>query len=263
MLIETPSKPPFVYGLTHQGLVRERNEDYWSHVPGHGFICLADGMGGHRAGDVAAEQAVKYSCDLVRNLLQNPNEQWDSPDAWISIMRYVFKETNKNVLRLAQSRSDWKGMGTTLCCLFFHGQQLYHGHIGDSRVYHWRKGSLQCLTRDHTLVRQRIEGGALDENSAKTSSERHILTQAIGVDALIDPSIDVMAFEEGDTFLICSDGLTEHLDDEELASVLANAECVEDAAHQLIETANSCGGTDNVTVVLAQAERTTCTSVSI
>lgn len=241
-----------VHACSDPGLVRPRNEDRWGQLLEQNFVVLADGMGGHRAGHIAAQAAVDRCCELVEEVF-GPERcgEWDSQEAIISVLRYVIKEVNKTVYSMGLREPEWKGMGTTLCCLFFQGKDLYYAHIGDSRIYRYRQGQLQQLTRDHTRVRDMIDEGNLDEDEARQSTQRHILTQAVGVGRLIDPSLGISTCQEGDRYLLCTDGLTEHLSNQDIACCL-HAFDSDEAVERLVEEAKLRGGNDNVTVVIAE-----------
>lgn len=241
-----------VYGRSDRGLVRPRNEDCWGQVLEQNFVVLADGMGGHRAGDIAAQAAVDHCCLMVNRVLGSEQRQdWDSLDAMISVLRFVIKDVNKKVHSMGKKRPDWKGMGTTLCCLLFQDNDLIYAHIGDSRIYRFRQNRLEQLTRDHTMVRDLIDGGDLDEESAKKSNKRHILTQALGVGRLIDPSLGITTCKPGDRYVLCSDGLNEHLSNDEVADCLRRYDS-NAAVHRLVDEAKRRGGNDNITVVIAE-----------
>lgn len=254
-MIETERKRVFkAWGLSDRGLVRIRNEDSWNFLPTHRFAVLADGMGGHRAGDVAARAVVRHCCSSIQRLITPPKSQWDSLEDLSLVLRFVIKDTHKYVHRLAGSRSSWRGMGSTLCCLLFHEDSVIIGHVGDSRVYRFREGQLKRLTRDDTLARDLIDEGSIDEREARRCAERHILTQAVGIDFLIDPTLTVERVEPQDQYLLCSDGLTEHLADSTVQHILGLAKSPEQAVAELVEATIADGGLDNVTVVLVSPE---------
>lgn len=243
-----------VSGRTDRGLVRERNEDDWNCLLNEGFVVLADGMGGHRAGNIASREAVSRCCSSIERLMKVDQGCWNSLNDLCSVLRFVIKDASKHVWKMSRKESSCKGMGSTLCCLLFYREYVIRGHVGDSRIYRLREGVLERLTQDDTVVQKLVKEGELNEEDARKSSERHVLTQAIGVSPLITPTLAVDTFEPEDLYLLCSDGLTEHLSDEYMQSILQQEPDLDRATQRLIDAAKMQGGVDNVTAVVVQPE---------
>ncbi len=234
------------YGLSNIGLVRQNNEDYWTHDAENQLFVLADGMGGHRAGEVASKEAAEGLCTFFKTKFI------DSDQSLVSSMESLFDaicDVNFYIYRMSRQYSELKGMGTTLCCVQFHPEGLIFGHVGDSRIYRIRNNQLERLTKDHSLLRELIDLGQLSEQQADDFLYKNILTKAIGTEPSIEPSVFTDTIEIGDIILMCSDGLTDMLSDEEIQSAIADVPNTH-AAQMLVDQAIEKGGHDNVTVVL-------------
>jgi PPM family protein phosphatase len=231
--------------VTDRGQTRERNED--AMLSGEAVFAVADGMGGHLAGDVAAATALLPIEALDGRVFA------DGASARAALLDAILA-ANAAVVRKAADEPGLRGMGTTLTATIVEGRRLHVGHVGDSRAYLIRDGAMTQLTRDHTLVAHLVEKGQITEEEAAKHPHRSIVTRAIGVD--VDIEIDTMTIEleDGDEILICSDGLTGPVEDGEILDTLIENEDVEDAAHALIDLANAHGGPDNITVVLLRYE---------
>ncbi|MGH3443542.1 MAG: Stp1/IreP family PP2C-type Ser/Thr phosphatase [Nitriliruptorales bacterium] len=232
-----------VAAVTDQGRVRKRNED--ALYGGDAVFAVADGMGGHLAGDVASATALL------------PVEALDGrvfPDAARTreALLDAILAANSAVASKAAAQPDLHGMGTTLTAIILEGRRLHVGHVGDSRAYLVRDGALTQLTRDHTLVAQLVEEGQLTSEQAAYHPQRSIITRAIGVDPELHVDTLTIDLLDGDQVLLCSDGLTGPVSDEEILDVLTRAADADDAANKLVATANARGGPDNITVVLVR-----------
>lgn len=239
------------YGLTDVGLVRKNNEDLWAELPEINTFVLADGMGGHQAGEVAAYEAVIAFCEYMKKMLV------DSPRTFtISQMRseieYAIQRVNSKVYKMGYSDPELKGMGTTFCCLHLHADGLIRAHVGDSRIYRYRYNILTQLTEDHSLAREMIDMGQLDEEDVERFTYKNIITKAIGTEPYLDPSVHVGDVKVGDLYLMCSDGLSDLLERREIAAILAAKTTLEETASQLITLAKEKGGHDNITVLLLE-----------
>ncbi|MDP8955555.1 MAG: Stp1/IreP family PP2C-type Ser/Thr phosphatase [Actinomycetota bacterium] len=220
------------------GRARERNED--SYVVEEPLFAVADGMGGHRGGAVASSLAV----ETLREVLQDEDV---APRALIE----EIKAANQRVLQRGEADRELRGMGTTLTALLADQGKAHIAHIGDSRAYLLRDGSLKQLTEDHTLVQRMVMEGKLLPEEAERHPQRSILTRALGVDEDIDP--DTMTLDPilpGDRLLLCTDGLTSMLDGERIEEVLQSERDPQRAADILIDDANAAGGDDNITVLV-------------
>ncbi|MEZ4319167.1 MAG: PP2C family serine/threonine-protein phosphatase [Myxococcota bacterium] len=238
------------------GRVRANNEDSFGHAwldDGSLFVIVADGMGGHEAGEVASGLAVRVLEDAVaRDSGQDPRER----------LYHGLLEANEAILEEGR-RSGTRGMGTTAVASIFRGSEVHVGLIGDSRLYHVRRGQLVWRTLDHTRVQMLIERGEITEEAARNHPEAGMLTRALGHSRMADgqplvPDVlaDPLTLQENDALIFCSDGLHDLVDDWEVAKVVAG-KAPGEAAEKLVELANERGGHDNVTVaVVVAGERT-------
>lgn len=245
-------------GLSDVGRVRTRNEDALALEPDRGLAVVADGMGGHPAGDVASRIAADTAVERLSDLLATDGE-WD--DGRGERMREAVHAANDRVLREAETHPEQRGMGTTLTVLFVDPRagRFLVGHVGDSRAYVYRDGALEQITRDHTWVQERVEAGDLPPEVARTHPMGHMLTQALGTQPDVDVQVTDGDAPPGSLFLVCSDGLVGMLADHEVEAILrdeepADAEALERTAERLVADANGEGGTDNITVALLRVE---------
>jgi protein phosphatase len=224
--------------LTDVGRQRQSNED--SYLEREPLFAVADGMGGARAGEVASRMAVEAF---------DSEEAGDSPEAQL---RGVAREANRRIYEMAQSDSEHAGMGTTLTAAMVSGREVAVGHVGDSRLYRLRGGRLERLTEDHSL--ELVRQGRLTPEEAETHPQRSIITRALGP----EPDVDVETFtdrgRDGDVYLICSDGLSGMVSEEDMAGILTDSKSLKEAAYRLVDSANQNGGKDNITVVLFRLE---------
>ena len=228
-----------IFGLTDVGAVREGNEDAFGHDASRGLAVLADGMGGLNAGEVASRLAV----DEVLSRLTGASIEADVAAALVA--------ANDKVFRLSRDQGAWHNMGTTLVvCAQNEAGEWVLGHVGDSRAYLLRDSELRQLTRDHSVVQEMLEQGMLTAQEARHAANRHIITRAIGLQAELECDVQTLSRRPGDLLLLCSDGLSDMIDDAHIAQILRDRESLEGAAAQLIASAYRGGGFDNITVVL-------------
>ena len=227
-----------IFQATHVGKVRKNNEDALIVIEPETFV-VADGMGGASAGEVASQMLV----DTVRNFLIRVPLPWDE-----KILAQTIALANENILNLARQNEQYKGMGTTATILSLDGYRAYFAHVGDSRIYLLRNKNFQQITKDHSYVEELVRRGDITAEEARFHPMKNVLTQAVG--AIPKLYIDMANFsvEKGDAFLLCTDGLTNMVDDETIAEILMTAE---NPADELIEAALSAGGKDNVSVIVA------------
>ena len=228
--------------LTDTGRQREANEDsYFSRAP---LFAVADGMGGAQAGEVASRMAVEVFERIGSEDASTPEE----------LLRQTAQEANREIFDLAQGDDSRSGMGTTLTAALVHGNEISFGHVGDSRAYVFREGKLKQITNDHSLVEELRRQGKLTRDQAAEHPQRSVITRALGPEPQV--LVDTMTFSArpGDVFLICSDGLTTMLADEEIATIIAGDENLQMVGRRLIRAANDRGGRDNITVVLFRLE---------
>jgi PPM family protein phosphatase len=240
-------------GISDPGLVRQNNEDVWAEVPANGFYVLADGMGGHQAGEVAAREAVNALCETVKETLESVREPLSLDDLCLFI-EHAIERVNGMVYQLGQKEEELRGMGTTLCCMLFHAHGLVYAHVGDSRIYRLRDKKLKQLTKDHSLLRELVDLGQLSESQATDFLYKNIITKAVGTEPYVKPSVLKTEVVDGDLFMMCSDGLSDLLSKVEIETILNKSGTIEDAAKKLVQLANDKGGHDNVTVVIAKVK---------
>ena len=233
---------------TDVGLVRKNNEDSW-------LVCntelgklrnvyvVADGMGGHQAGEVASAAAIEYFCAYLR-------ENIYSLHYTETLLADAMKAANDRVYELSAQDAAKQGMGTTFSVCCYDENNLYFAHVGDSRIYILSSGELKRLTIDHTYVEEMVAKGLMTAAEAEDSPNRHMLTRALGTEYGIEVDAGYVPLGEGDIVLLCSDGLTNMLEDGEIASILGGAVDLEDKANELVTRALANGGYDNVTIVL-------------
>lgn len=233
---------------SHVGRVRLRNEDALRVDAAHGWLVLADGMGGYQGGDVAANLAV----DVVLRSLQRDAGVPRDAEAVARIARRAAEDANAEIRRVGVLRPELAGMGATLVVGVFLADKLVCAHVGDSRLYRYADGRLDLLTRDHTLLQEQVDAGIMRPDEARRSRYRGMLTRGLGVAPLLDTDIAIHPVREADIFLLCSDGLTDMLDDCEIAAALGDGGELDEMADRLVEAANDNGGRDNISVILAQ-----------
>ncbi len=238
-----------VFALTDPGLVRNHNEDAVFADPGKGLVILADGMGGYNAGEVASGMAVT----LLSGRLGGPAFQRMLPDALEHPLQEAILSVNQAIHQAAQCEPQYAGMGTTLVLGLFCDDRLLLVHVGDSRCYRLRQGHLERLTRDHSLLQEQIDSGLLSEEEARHSRNRNLVTRALGVESMVEPEFNRYDVEVGDIYLLCSDGLNDMVEQDDIALTLQTlAANLPLAGEQLVQLANDNGGRDNVSVILVK-----------
>jgi serine/threonine protein phosphatase PrpC len=228
-------------GLTDVGRQREANED--NLVLATPVFAVADGMGGARAGEVASQIAAEAFRD-PRDPEQTPEQQ----------LERVAREANRRIYDLAARDQSRRGMGTTLTATLVDGDCVSIGHVGDSRAYRLRDGELKQLTQDHSLVAELERSGQLTPEAAEHHPQRSIITRALGPEREVEVDTHTHPARDGDVYVLCSDGLTGMISDDELATLVRGAPSLESAAEALVRAANQSGGKDNITVVLFRLE---------
>ena len=249
------------YAHTDVGPVREQNEDSLLIDLEAGIFVVADGMGGHRAGEIASAMAVEAvhstllgEHDPDETRLVRDFDQSDPADVLRERLRYAMNQASIQIRREADVNPETHGMGTTLVVLVLDGDQAHLAHVGDSRAYLFRRGTLTRLTRDHTVVQQEIDAGRLTPELARMMPHKHILTQSVGFHGPVEPDTISRWVEPGDIFMLCSDGLTDPLDDDALCALIAKTP-LDMLAYTLVEEAIKGGTEDNTTVVVVGATK--------
>lgn len=222
---------------TDIGCLRDHNEDSLVVTPP--LFAVADGMGGHAAGEVASEIAVRVLSELAP----------EHPDG--EALGRAIEEANRAVIQAAREGRGRQGMGTTMTAAMLEGERLVIAQVGDSRAYLLHQGKLQQLTRDHSLMADMIEAGQLTPEEARTHPQRSVITRALGSDAHLHPDIYEINVETGDRLLICSDGLSSMIFDDQIENTLRRVQDPQRCASQLVNEAIAAGGHDNVTVIVA------------
>ncbi|MCR4584902.1 MAG: Stp1/IreP family PP2C-type Ser/Thr phosphatase [Lachnospiraceae bacterium] len=241
------------YSVTDIGRTRKLNQDYvfTSQMPlGQlpNLFIVADGMGGHKAGEYASKCAV----DTVVEKVSLSREK-----GTIRILSKAIRQANTRIREKAASDENFQGMGTTLVAASFDEEELIVANVGDSRLYLFKEGRLKQITTDHSLVEEMIRMGELERKDARLHPDKNIITRAIGAADDVDVDFfEVDGVEEGDIILMCTDGLSNMLDDREIEGIIASGDNVEETAERLVSAANMNGGRDNIGVVLVKvAER--------
>lgn len=234
-------------GATDTGRVRQANEDSFLAEPGAGVFLVADGMGGHAAGEVASALAAQTVGSALL-AVAGPGAEAATVEA---ALRRSFATAHAAIVAHTDTDPHTRGMGTTLtACVADATGALRIGHIGDSRAYLRREGVLRQLTRDHTWVQDQVDAGRLDVREARTHRLAHVITRALGADSTDDPDFLDCDLRAGDLVLLCTDGLSGMVTDEEIAEILSHSLPVELAVDALLAAANEAGGNDNITAVL-------------
>jgi protein phosphatase len=237
---------------TDVGRVRHNNQDAFRVDPEHGVVIVADGMGGHNAGEVASRVAADA---ILHSVFADGDPASEEPSAVLGRLGRAVEEANAALFRAIEARPDLNGMGTTVVAAIFRNGHIYNAHVGDSRLYRWRADALELLTRDHSLVQTLLDRGVFEtrEQARAAGVGNNILTRGLGVELQVEVELGSRPVEPGDVYLLCSDGLTGMVEDTGIAEALAeHRHDLQGAADQLLRLALMHGGTDNITLVLAR-----------
>jgi PPM family protein phosphatase len=243
--------------ITDPGRVREHNEDALGHDLDRGLLVLADGMGGYNAGEVASGIAVKTTVDMVQHGVTH--EMRGARDEATGLMRQsivlrdAILRANKIIHQTAKSQPNCEGMGTTIVACLFYDNRVTVAHVGDSRVYRVRKGALEQLTQDHSLLQELVGRGLYSREEAERTLSRNYVTRALGVEPATEVTITEHDVEPGDLFVLCSDGLNDMVEDEDILLTIRTFQGdLELAGRQLVRLCNDNGGKDNVSILMAR-----------
>jgi PPM family protein phosphatase len=244
-------------GITDQGLVRDHNEDSISYDAELGLLVLADGMGGHKGGEIASAIAIDTILKELRKELPEIKTGNIDDKTGYSLesmaIEAAIKTANTNIFEAANSNIKYEGMGTTIVVLLFYNNRLTVAHVGDSRLYRMRDQTLEQMTRDHTLLQELIDRGFYTKKEARESLNKNLITRAVGVNATVDVDLLEEAALPGDLFLLCSDGLTDMITDDLIEDIQLNyKDDLQKMNMELIKQAKDHGGKDNVSAMLAQ-----------
>jgi protein phosphatase len=237
---------------TDPGLARENNEDSVAIDEPTRLAILADGMGGYNAGEIASGMATTFIRSELGRWLSQAGRHANSREVRRA-MEICVDNANRSIFNAANSNPHYSGMGTTLVIGVFQDRRLMLGHIGDSRCYRLRAGELAQIPKDHSLLQEQMDAGLITAAQAATSSNKNLVTRALGVEDTVMLEMSEQRVESGDLFLMCSDGLSDMVDDQGIARILAQEGPLQNKVEQLVDAANANGGRDNISVLLAQA----------
>ena len=234
-------------GKTDKGLRRQNNEDAFFVTDDQNYSAVADGMGGAAAGEVASALFIETVETLFARLPQPREEQ-----ELVSLVSEAFTRANERILRCAEEHPENQGMGCTAELIAFFDDRYTLGHVGDSRTYLFREGELRQLSKDHSLVQHQVDEGVISPQQARTHALKNVILRALGLEPALSLDLIRGRIFPQDLFLLCSDGLSDMLEDAEIAGILGSDASLQGKLHLLIEAALHAGGRDNVTVVLCQ-----------
>lgn len=244
-----------IAGLSHAGHKRNHNEDSIGIDAHLGLAVLADGMGGYQGGQIASALAVKVVLENIRARYASASTELESragADWHQSVLREAFEKANAVIYHLARRKPQWHAMGTTLIAALFHQNQVTIAHVGDSRLYRVRSNELQRITTDHSLLQELVDEGFCVPEDLRRSPSKNLITRAVGIAPSVKPDMKQESVKSKDLYLLCSDGLTDMVEDQEIRRTLREGPCVpRKTAVSLIRLANDCGGHDNISVIIA------------
>jgi len=242
------------FALTDKGIIRKQNQDTcfveMNVVPGVTFAGVCDGMGGAKSGGLASSLAANAFCGYLRKALSAKNWIKDVP----SLLAKAVNEANEAVYRKGMSDEECRGMGTTLVALLSVEDDCYLVNVGDSRGYRCSSERIQQITRDHSLVAELLEKGQITEEQSRKHPHKNLITRAVGTEKQVKADIYCLTLSPGQIILLCSDGLSNLLSNEELFTILNQNVSAEELCHELIDTALSRGAPDNVSAVLYRSD---------
>jgi serine/threonine protein phosphatase PrpC len=243
------------YGLTDVGRKRKHNEDAFASDVNEGLFIVADGMGGHAAGEVASKITVETIGEFIAATRQKEEATWPFKynhelDFNSNRLAVAIEKANERVMAAVAAQPWLKGMGTTVVAGLLNEKLLSLAHVGDSRAYLFRDGQLSRLTDDHSWVHEQVTAGILTEEEAKTHPLKNVVTRALGGGPSVSPDLQELVFSPGDRYLFCSDGLTTMVGDEEILDTAASVKDTQALCQKLVDMANEKGGVDNITVVV-------------
>lgn len=247
-----------IAGHTDTGKVRDHNEDYLGWDPDLGLVVVADGMGGYRAGEVASAIAVKTVLEVVRERLAAVSGGPEDAETGLTpetlLLGEAIQRANHIIHRASQNQPQCAGMGTTVIACLFHDNRVSVAHVGDSRLYRLRAGALVQLTTDHSLIAELVARGFYTPEEARNSQNKNLVTRALGVEKQVEVTLAEEPVAPGDSLLLCSDGLTDMVEDGDIGLTISNFGAnLQAAAEQLVQHANENGGRDNITALLVRA----------
>lgn len=246
--------------VSDTGRVRQHNEDSTAQDVDIGLAVLADGMGGYKAGEVASAIATttifRETRGALETLVRGQTDQATGYRYESLVMRDAIALANEIIYKVAREDPEFEGMGTTAVATLFYDNRVTIAHVGDSRGYRWRDGTLEQLTVDHTVVQEYLNSGLYTPEQARASADKNLVTRALGIAADVEVDLREYKVRAQDTYLLCSDGLTDLVDDATIAAALGmQGENLEQSAAKLVGLANSKGGIDNISIVLVRIKQ--------
>ncbi len=244
------------FGISDVGKRREKNEDSYLVSDDLCLYAVADGMGGHLGGDFASKIAAQTIQEVIKGLENDPDMTLQEGEnlrkgEFQSYLRYAIRLSSRRIFEKAGEDQKLHGMGTTSVILLFRDNKVYVANVGDSRAYRIRNGEITQITKDHSLVGEQLRAGILTEEEARGSRFKNIITRSVGFQEDVEADVDIRVVKHGDRFLLCSDGLSNMVRDDELRDIVSMNE-LEPACRRLVDIANDRGGEDNITVVIAE-----------
>jgi serine/threonine protein phosphatase PrpC len=245
----TPQAPPLkAFAATDIGLLRTNNEDAWATLTDIGFFALADGMGGHKAGEVAAQEALDALCASVRAIA---TQELSLTDLMLEL-KSAIQRANHLVYEKGLQDDALLGMGTTLCCIYWTEDAVIYAHVGDSRIYRLRAKRCEQLTIDHSLYAKWMAHGRIAEECETPFPYKNVLTKAIGAERSVEPEVSLAIYQPEDQFLLCSDGLSDVLEPHDIEKIVERSSSLDEAVARLIEKAKIKGSGDNITALMVE-----------
>jgi len=244
-------------GASHKGHVRTSNEDVWRADPGLGLFVVADGMGGHAAGEVASNEAIDNIYGMVKRgktrLDAQPADAEATLRAGVRLLEGSVQAATYMIYAMSELDSRKSGMGTTISAMMACGEYVVTAQVGDSRIYRVRNNEVEQLTEDHTLINWQLKQGIITLEEAKYSRHKNVITRAVGNRDYVQVDTGLVDLAEGDTFLLCSDGLHGYLRSEEIPAYISHGGG-DDGVRRLIDLANARGGKDNITAIIVEVD---------
>lgn len=237
-----------VIALTDIGLVREKNQDsvFSSDKYDLPLYIIADGMGGYKGGEIASSDAI----NIIKRLFIENQDKLTNKKFIKTLIEDSIKEANLKIYRKSLEFSEYSGMGTTISLCYIYRGYVFVGHVGDSRIYKIYNDSIEQITEDHSLVNELIKKGEITKEEAKNHPQKNMITRAVGTDSNIEIDISETKYKKGEIMLLCTDGLFNMVDDNEVKNIIKDSDSLLDAAESLIDKAKQNGGLDNISVII-------------
>ncbi|MCW9015176.1 MAG: Stp1/IreP family PP2C-type Ser/Thr phosphatase [Gammaproteobacteria bacterium] len=246
-----------MYGGTDRGMVRENNQDCIGYMHfEHSDISVAivaDGVGGHAGGEIASRLAVDEVEEFLRKAVLQATSGGGYSDQWLEqTLGHAIAAANSKIIKQQQHDEKVAEMATTIVSVLMKDDKIALSYLGDSRCYLWQDNRVKLLTKDHTIAQQLLDEGAISRQQYSASPYHHVINQALGLKEEVEPEVTCLTAQPNDTYLLCSDGLTNCLNDRQIAKLLDTSPDIESCVDELITQANDAGGVDNISVVLIQ-----------